>query len=365
MDQWRTLTKRNWWRMHNTWTIQSALMIGLQMGLLGSGLWMWSQGEAKAGDVVFLLTSYMVINGWLRNIGENVRNLQKGINDIEDVVEFWQMEPDVMDKPDATPIAIGQGRVEFDNVDFAYENQDSKIYDQLALTIEPGEKIGLVGHSGSGKSTFVKLLQRLYDVTGGQIRIDGQDISDHSQESLRSQVALVPQDPVLFHRTLAENIAYGRPDATREEIIEASIKAHAHEFICRLPEGYDTLVGERGVKLSGGERQRVAIARAMLADRPILILDEATSSLDSVSEALIQEAIDRLTEGRTTIIVAHRLSTVQNVDRILVFDRGEIIEQGTHAELIRRDGGQYRALFEKQALGLIGDDMDLFAVAAE
>ena len=219
----------------------------------------------------------------------------------------------------------------------------------MSVDIRAGERVGLVGRSGSGKTTFVKLVQRLHDVSGGRILIDGQDIAQATQHSLRSQIAIVQQDPILFHRSLAENIAYGRPGASMAAIEQAARLANAHEFILRLPKGYGTLVGERGVKLSGGERQRVALARAFLADAPVLILDEATSSLDSESEALIQQAMERLMKGRTSIVIAHRLSTVRSLDRILVFDRGEIVEQGTHASLASRTGGIYRGLFERQA----------------
>jgi ATP-binding cassette subfamily B protein len=211
----------------------------------------------------------------------------------------------------------------------------------------------LVGHSGSGKTTFIKLIQRLYDISGGRITIDGQDIAQVRQASLRSQIAIVQQEPVLFHRSLAENIAYARPGASRAEIERAAQLASAHGFISALPNGYDTLVGERGVKLSGGERQRVAIARAFLADAPILILDEATSSLDSESEVLIQQAMERLMIGRTTLVVAHRLSTVRALDRLLVLDKGKVIEEGSHDALIRRENGLYRRLFERQALELV------------
>jgi len=220
------------------------------------------------------------------------------------------------------------------------------------VSIRPGERVGLVGHSGSGKTTFVKLIQRLYDVNQGRITIDGQDIAEASQASLRQQIAIVQQEPILFHRSLAENIAYGRPGVSQEEIEHAAKLASAHDFIVRLPKGYSTLVGERGVKLSGGERQRVAIARAFLADAPILILDEATSSLDSESEVLIQQAMERLMTGRTTLVIAHRLSTVKSLDRLLVFDRGEIVEEGKHATLVRKESGIYRRLFERQALEL-------------
>ena len=223
---------------------------------------------------------------------------------------------------------------------------------RLTLNIRAGERVGLVGHSGSGKSTFVKLIQRLYDVTGGRITIDGQDIAAVTQASLRRQIAVVAQEPVLFHRTLAENIAYANPAASQATIERAARLANAHDFIVRLPRGYATLVGERGVKLSGGERQRVALARAFLADAPILILDEATSSLDSHSETLIQDAMERLMQGRTCIVIAHRLSTVRALDRILVFDRGRIAEEGSHADLMQR-AGIYRDLFTHQAAGLL------------
>ena len=226
---------------------------------------------------------------------------------------------------------------------------DGSLYDGLSVDIDAGERVGLVGRSGSGKTTFVKLVQRLYDVSGGKILIDGQDIAKATQQSLRSQIAIVQQEPILFHRTLAENIAYGRPGASMAAIEQAARLANAHDFIMRLPKDYGTLVGERGVKLSGGERQRVALARAFLADAPILILDEATSSLDSESEALIQQAMERLMKGRTSIVIAHRLSTVRSMDRILVFDRGQIVEQGTHEVLAARPGGIYRGLFERQA----------------
>ena len=222
------------------------------------------------------------------------------------------------------------------------------LFTDLSLDLRAGERVGLVGRSGSGKTTFVKLVQRLYDVSGGRILIDGQDIAQATQQSLRSQIAIVQQEPILFHRTLAENIAYGRPGASLIEIEQAAQLANAHDFIMRLPKGYGTLVGERGVKLSGGERQRVALARAFLADAPVLILDEATSSLDSESEALIQEAMERLMKGRTAIVIAHRLSTVQSLDRILVFDHGDVVEQGNHAVLMARSGGIYRSLFERQ-----------------
>jgi ATP-binding cassette subfamily B protein len=265
-----------------------------------------------------------------------------------------------VDRANAKAIHVKEGEILYDQVTFRYGAQAEPLFWNFSLRIEAGERVGLVGHSGSGKTTFVKLLHRLYDVDGGRIVIDGQDTASVTQDSLRSQLALVPQEPLLFHRTLAENIAYGRPDAAMPEIEEAARLANAHEFILRQPKGYHTLVGERGVKLSGGERQRVALARAFLANAPVLVLDEATSSLDSESEALIQEAMERLMAGRTSIVIAHRLSTVRMLDRILVFDGGRVVEEGKHEELVRREGGTYRRLFERQALGLVVDDERAF-----
>jgi ATP-binding cassette subfamily B protein len=281
----------------------------------------------------------------------HINNLQRSVNDMEELVAIHDEAIGIADAKDAKAIDIQGGRIVFEDVRFLYRGHRVPLYDGLSVDIRAGERVGLVGRSGSGKTTFVKLVQRLYDVSGGRILIDGQDIARATQHSLRSQIATVQQDPILFHRSLAENIAYGRPGASMAAIEQAARLANAHEFILRQPKGYGTLVGERGVKLSGGERQRVALARAFLADAPVLILDETTSSLDSESEALIQEAMERLMKGRTSIVIAHRLSTVRRLDRILVFDRGEIVEQGTHAALANRAGGTYRGLFERQATG--------------
>jgi len=268
---------------------------------------------------------------------------------MEELVEIHAQPLGIEDRPGATPLRITKGEVRFDRVTFQYGGHKTPLYSDLSVTIPAGQRIGLVGHSGSGKTTFVKLIQRLYDVTDGRVLIDGIDVRDATQTSLRAQIAIVQQEPILFHRSLAENISYGRPGASQSDIERAAKLANAHAFIERLPRGYATLVGERGVKLSGGERQRVALARAFLADAPILILDEATSSLDSESEALIQEAIERLMKGRTAIIIAHRLSTVRALDRILVFDSGRVVEDGNHETLTAQEGGLYRRLFERQA----------------
>jgi ATP-binding cassette, subfamily B, bacterial len=289
----------------------------------------------------------------LRNIGWQVRNLQRAANELDDLVEIGATPPQVRDLPGARDLLPRDGEIRFDGVWFCYANQPEPVLADFSLHIAAGEKVALVGESGAGKTTLVKLLQRLYDVDRGHITIDGQDIARVTQESLRRSIALVPQEPILFHRSLLENIRYGRPDASRADVIAAARKAHAHEFIERLADGFDTVVGERGIKLSGGERQRVAIARAILADAPILVLDEATSSLDSITEHYIQDAIAHLMEGRTAILIAHRLSTVRQCDRILVFDHGKLVEQGTHDALMARPRGIYRGLFDMQSLGFV------------
>jgi ATP-binding cassette subfamily B protein len=347
--KWRRRTWRTW--MAFTWagTGQSSLLWLVRAAVTAAALWLWMRGQASAGDVAYVLTSYLVLNGYLRDIGQHVHMLQRSVNEMEELVQLHDEPLGVADRPDAGPIAIVDGAIRFEDVTFHYGGHEKPLFEHLDVAIPGGQRVGLVGPSGSGKTSFVKLIQRLYDVAAGRVTIDGQDVALATQGSLRRQVAIVPQEPVLFHRTLAENIGYGRPDATMEEIEQAARLANAHDFIMRLPKGYRTMVGERGVKLSGGERQRIAIARAFLADAPILIMDEATSSLDSESEAAIQDAMERLMVGRTAIVIAHRLSTVRALDRILVFHRGHIVEDGTHETLLESDQGQYRRLFERQA----------------
>jgi len=349
ISRWRTRVRRTWLRYNYTSTAQFSVLLCLRASVIGGALLLWITGHASPGDVTYVLTSYYIIHAYLRDIGMHINNLQRSVNDMEELVAFHDEAIGIVDVPDAAVIEVQGGRIVFENVSFHYGDHRTPLYDGLSVDIRAGERVGLVGRSGSGKTTFAKLVQRFYDVSGGRILIDGQDIARVTQQSLRSQIAIVQQDPILFHRSLAENIAYGRPGAGMAAIEQAARLANAHDFILRLPKGYGTLVGERGVKLSGGERQRVALARAFLADAPILILDEATSSLDSESEALIQQAMERLMKGRTSIVIAHRLSTVRSLDRILVFDRGEIVEQGTHAALSVRVGGVYRGLFELQA----------------
>ena len=352
LGRWQSRTRVTWTRATLTGIVQQVILMALRFAVIGLALLFWWQDRATLGDVAFVLTAYGVINGYLRDIGHHVHNVQRSTSDLEELVAFHHEPLGVDNRSGATEMTSVRGDLQFDRVRFRYPALNRQVYDGLSIRIPAGQRVGLVGRSGSGKTTFVKLVQRLYDLDGGCITIDGQDIADVTQESLRRQVAIVQQEPLLFHRSLAENIAYGRPEATQAEVEESARLAHADVFIERLPQGYATLVGERGVKLSGGERQRVALARAFLADAPVLILDEATSSLDSESEALIQDAMRSLMHGRTTLVIAHRLSTVRELDRILVFDHGRIVEDGNHAALVRLKDGIYRRLVERQADGI-------------
>ena len=354
-QSWRLKSRRAWLRSMDAGAVQSLLLLMLLAGLLGLAL--FRPGAAGEGieAPVYVIATYLVVHSYLRNIGWQVRNAQRAINELDDLVEISRTGPQVENAAGAPDFEPGAGGIRFQEVTFGYRNQPTAIFEGLSVEIRPGEKLALVGESGSGKSTFAKLLQRLYDIDKGRIEIDGQDVSLVTQESLRRAISVVPQEPILFHRSLAENIGYARPEATHAQVTEAARRAHAHEFIAKLDQGYETLVGERGIKLSGGERQRVAIARAILADAPILVLDEATSSLDSVTEHLIQEALATLMQGRTAVVIAHRLSTIRRVDRILVFDAGRIVEEGSHELLLRRPGGRYRKLVEMQTFGIVDE----------
>jgi len=340
---WRVATLTTWNRYMTVWLCQNLLLAALLAGLTGLVVLDWLHGRAKAGGVGMVITTFLIMSGYLRNMGDNIRMLQRGLADVEDVARYARTVGEVRDVADPSPFLPEIGRITLDRVSFRYKSAERPLYQDFSLEIRPGERVALVGPTGSGKSTFVKLLQRLYDVEGGRVLIDGQDIAQVRQQDLRRAIAVVPQDPALFHRSIAENIGYARPDATMEEIQLAAKRARAHDFIAALPKGYDTLVGERGVKLSGGERQRVAIARAFLADAPILVLDEATSSLDVETEAKVQAASEELMAGRTTIVIAHRLSTIRGADRILVFDGGRIVEEGRHGDLVAK-GGAYARL---------------------
>lgn len=302
---------------------------------------------------LFLVVSYTAgIGHRLWEFQNVLRQYNRSLGDASDMVKILQIKPDITDPSRPEKVRINRGDIRIENLTFTHDENNDTLFHNLSLHIKPGEKIGLVGHSGSGKTTLTKLLLRFSDIDGGVIKIDGQDITSITQDDLRSHIAYVPQEPLLFHRSLSENIAYGQPD-TEPRVIRAIAKlANAHDFIDTLPQGYQTLVGERGVKLSGGQRQRVAIARAMLKNAPILILDEATSALDSESEGLVQDALWKLMEGRTAIVIAHRLSTIQRMDRIVVLDNGKIVEEGSHKELIKL-AGSYAQLWNRQSGGFI------------
>ena len=309
--------------------------------------------KADVGTVFLIFNFTSIITNNLFEFGNgSLRNYGRAIGDANEMAVTLGQEFEVKDPKNPEITRIKNGIIDFENVTFTHAGARDAIFAKLNLRIKQGEKIGLVGHSGSGKSTFTRLLLRFSDIDGGEILIDGQNIAKITQDDLHKQIAYVPQEPMMFHRTIRENIAYGKLDATNEEVREAARKAHALEFIETLPDGFETMVGERGVKLSGGQRQRVAIARAILKDAPILVLDEATSALDSESEKLIQAALWELMKSRTAIVIAHRLSTIQRMDRIVVLDKGEIIEQGSHADLLQKDG-TYAKLWAHQSGGFI------------
>ena len=333
--------------------VQRFLLTGMLMLLLGGGVWYLFHGKANLESMAYLAFAYTILQSYVRDPVDNIKNILTSSYDLHAVIALLREDPEVAPTPVLPALDIRRGEIAFDQVRFTYPGKSTPVFENLSVVIRSGERVALVGHSGSGKTTFVRLLQCLYGIQSGHIRIDGQDIAHGSRTSLRSAIALVPQDPILFHRTLAQNIAYGNSAATPQAIHEAAVQAHIASFIMGLPQKYDTLVGERGIKLSGGERQRIAIARAILADRPILILDEATSSLDSQNERAIQEALQSLTHGRTSIMIAHRLSTILDADRILVFDTGRIVEAGTHNELILNAGGIYAGFFKLQSGGFI------------
>ncbi|KKQ21217.1 MAG: ABC transporter ATP-binding protein [Parcubacteria group bacterium GW2011_GWC1_36_9] len=362
IEDQRKKTSFNWYLWEGLGAIESFYSLVIEFIIFWVVLGDWKLGLITL-PVIVLLQNYLIRlieNLW--SFGAIVRTYYESFADAEEMAVILSTPYEIMDKPAQVaealfPLVSGNkasatiGKVIFDKITYIYADNYYKVLDNFSLTIPAGQKIAIVGSSGAGKTTFVRLLMRLFNINSGRILIDGIDISDISQKSLREKISFVPQDPVLFHRTLLENIRYGRRDATDEEVLTAAHLAHCDEFIDALPNGYQTYVGERGIKLSGGERQRVAIARAILKNAPILILDEATSSLDSHSESLIQDAFHTLIKGKTTIVIAHRLSTIREMDRIIVLEKGKIIEDGTHEKLANKKDGLYKKLWDLQAGG--------------
>ncbi|GDY13462.1 ABC transporter ATP-binding protein [Planctomycetota bacterium] len=326
----------------------------LKAGVVVLAVHLWSQGSITVGQFVLAVSLSLLVIAEVRNLGRRFIDVSEYLGNVSSGTRALLRPHDLTDREGAKSLPEARGAVAFDQIDFRYEH-GVEVFRGLSVAIPAGQRVGLVGVSGSGKSTFVSLLLRLYDPQGGRITIDGHDLRDLTQDSLRRQVGLIPQDPMMFHRSLRENIRYGRPEADDTAVAAAAERAHAADFIASIPGGYDALVGERGVKLSGGQRQRIAIARVILKDAPLLILDEATASLDSLTEHAIQEALDDVMAGKTVIVIAHRLSTIAHLDRILVFAGGQIIEDGSHDELLAR-GGAYHALWSRQSGGMLPDD---------
>jgi len=353
--RWYAATKRVWDADTRIFALQGLLALGVELALLSGAVLLWQRGLMTVGDFVLIQVYILGLFDRIWGIGRNMRQLYDAFADATEMLDIMELPHGIQDRADAKPLAVPNGAIVFDHVRFEYSDTHEVLRD-FELAIRPHEKVALIGSSGAGKTTIAKLLLRLYDVSGGAIKIDGQDIARVTQESLRKSIAFVPQEPALFHRSLLENIRYGRQEATDDEVIEAAKQAHCHEFISQYPEGFQTLVGERGVKLSGGERQRVAIARAILKDAPILVLDEATSSLDSESERLIQDALLKLMEGKTVIAIAHRLSTVMHMDRLIVLEKGTVVLSGTHEELLSQESNLYKKLWEIQAGGFLRKD---------
>lgn len=346
-EERRDFAARAWRSNEMATALTNIINAGMELLIMLILGWLWIEGRVGIG--IFAVAQLYLVRVFrsMDEMSNVMRRVYELFADAAEMTAIIIAPASVIDAKQAKELRVGEARVQFQSVKFSYQKQGT-VLPGLDLEVAPHEKIALVGPSGAGKTTVVKLLLRFYDIQKGKILVDGQDIAKMSQQSLRQAIGLVPQEPLLFHRSLKENIAYGKPDASMEEIIEAAKKAHCHEFITELPEGYETLVGERGVKLSGGERQRVAIARAILKNAPILILDEATSALDSESEHLIQDALKTLMRDKTVIVIAHRLSTIMGMDRIIVMEHGQITDQGTHQELTKKVG-KYQELWHIQA----------------
>ncbi len=348
-------SKRAWFFGANLIRIQGFISSTFEVMIIAMLAWAWQQGTIDMTGFIFFQTYALILVTQVWDIGNTMHRVFRSVAEAKEMAERYTQKPEVQDIVGARPLNVEEGEIEFHAVNFSYvdrETRERHDVNDFTLRILPGQSVALVGHSGAGKSTLVKLLLRYFDLNSGYICVDRQDTADVTQISLRQQVAVVPQQPELFHRTLRENIAFARPDASDEEIITAAKRAFAWDFISAFPDGLNTLVGERGVKLSGGERQRIALARAFLADAPILVLDEATSALDSKTEYQIQSAIADLLEGRTCIVIAHRLSTIQRADRIIVMEKGSIVEEGTHEDLLEQNG-VYADLWTHQSGGYI------------
>jgi len=346
------ITQKNWNVNIGLDAIQSFFGIAISFGVFYVAIHFWQQNIFTVGSFVLVQMYIIDLSDRLWSFSRIIRDLYEGYADSKEMVEIMMLPYEVRDTTLAKPIVVSNGKVEFSDVGFSF-NSTREVLKNINLKINAGEKVAVVGPSGAGKTTLVRLLLRFYDITSGSIKIDNQDVKSVTLESLRNAISLVPQDPLLFHRTIMENIRYGKPEATDEEVFHAAKLAHCDDFINGLTLKYETYVGERGIKLSGGERQRVAIARAILKNAPILVLDEATSSLDSNSESLIQDALDNLMKGRTVIVIAHRLSTIRKMDRIIVLENGAIIEDGSHENLINKDESLYKKLWTLQAGGFI------------
>lgn len=352
VEKLQKLRRFTWDLGHIMNAVQAALMFVLEFAIMYFAIKLWGEGKITAGTFVLIQAYLLTVFHRLWDFGRIIRDTYEALADAEEMTEIINLPVAIQDVRNAKRLKVAGGAIEFRKVKFNY-HKTRTVIPNLTLSVQSGERIGLVGPSGAGKSTIIKLLLRIVDTTSGDILIDGQSIRTATQDSLHDAIAMVPQDPVLFHRSLLENIAYGKPGASKKQVIAAAKAAHCHEFIQNFPDGYETYVGERGVKLSGGERQRVAIARAILKNAPILVLDEATSSLDSESESLIQDALNTLMKGKTSIVVAHRLSTIMSLDRIIVLDGGTIAEEGTHDELLEKKSGLYAKLWKYQAGGFI------------
>ena len=335
--------------------IRQSILFVFQILTILFAIYFFNKDLVSIGALIFMVTYLGRVTGSMFNINSIIRTSEQAFLDAAKVTDILSKQHDITDHPESKLLTVKDGAIHFKNVSFRYEENDTfHVFKNLDLSIDSGQRVGLVGRSGSGKTTLSQLLLRYMDTSSGLISIDSQDIKKVTQDSLRQAISFVPQDPYLFHRSLRENIAYGNITASDAEILKAAKQAHAMEFIDTLPEGINTIVGERGIKLSGGQRQRIAIARAILRNAPILLLDEATSALDSESEKLIQSSLDVLMKGKTSIVIAHRLSTIQKLDRIIVLDNGKIVEDGTHAELLKQKG-TYAKLWAHQSGGFIED----------